>query len=140
MSARVLVVGQVAYTNDGNEDADSLDLTFIRPVKGVEQPVRRRFEVGEEWQPLDAAWLDAASICVIANNAGRGLQTIPTPEEAAAIDATVVEIGVQTRDSVWPVALLRPGARLPIEFYNVKLVRLRCRRGSAKCVATLYPE
>ena len=126
-----------------------------------EQPWQRHFTARPVWAPLECGWLDGGAGLLHLEN--RGPQTkrtvVPTPEEAAADAACVVELAVlpptpppdprrTMHDPPLPppaepvlVAVLTPGgvpARLPNPGDPTRY-RVRTRAGEARCVLTLFP-
>jgi hypothetical protein len=151
--ALLTVVGQAVHQT-GDAEPAAAEFRFERKLLTSEQPFVRRFQVGEQWQPLPQSWLAEASYMVLTNERPT-FAVNPTPEQQAEADARIVEIGFvpppeseprtmhsPPRGNVGPFAamLVRPGEQQPITPVSLAGVRLRCRAGAARCVVTLFPE
>lgn len=133
--ARVTVVEQV-YCCTADDQPLSQENRFQLRITSDEQPYFRRFRISENWQPLDAGWLQSASMVVIANEEGKQQTKIPTPDEAAELAARVVEVG---RDGI-AFARVRPGATARFEPAALTQLQLRCCSGTATVTLMAAPE
>ncbi len=148
--ARITVVETVYHRPDPHSQASAVQSNFIRKLLTDEQAWGpRSFKVKETWEPLDLGWLKDAGVgmLVLRNEEGTHPQRNPTPEEKAAIEASVVEVGVSLQsylswssEVVVPILLLPPGESLRITPTDPRLLMLRTQTGVARCVLTLFPR
>lgn len=114
-----------------------------RFLKTKDQPYGpRRLTVGPEWQPLDTGWVKEPGLILITNEEGlpKHVQVNPTPAEAAAAEARVVEVALRTEQPV-------PFARVPFRGECLMFTPipgreylLRCVAREAKVVVLCYPS
>ena len=97
MKQRLTVVGSI-YCQEPGEQPVSQELLFVRELASAEQPWQRRTRIGEDWQPLETGWIDDPGMVVLANDEGRGLQTMPDAGQTAAISRRTVLVGVGAND------------------------------------------
>lgn len=135
---RLSVVEAVYHTPFG-KDPVSTESRFSRWLETDEQPYVRRIKVGPEWRQLDAGWLAAASMLLVANEEGLDQTRQPTQAELAASVARVVLVGVWAGGEVVPCFRVPPGESMRAEPVSLGAIRLRCEAGEARCVITIYP-
>lgn len=99
----------------------------------------RRMISGEEWKPLDCGWINEASMLTITNEEGKHLQKNPTQEEQAVINARIIELGVITGVETVPFAKIPPRESLRLTPTNLSRWVIRCCKGKAKALITLFP-
>lgn len=126
-----------------------VEARFTRNLRSDEQMYERRSKVGPGWKPLPLPgpeWIDPADCGMLSlkNLEGDDLAVVPTPDERAAIDAKVVEVGLSSSQTdpdaaVTPFARVRPGEAVRVEPVNLHLYRLRCPAGSARYALALVP-
>ncbi len=110
----------------------SVDSTFERAFAKDGRPTATELTVGEEWRELTLA----GAGFVILRNFWRRRNTIPTPEEAAADQARVLQ-----------VSFFRPAVHAIVPVGEAWFLTpacpsiwLRCAAGTADAVIDVYPE
>lgn len=127
-----------AFHQQPNAPPAVADPAWGRFVESDEQPWVRQLTVGPEWQALDCGWVERAGLMVLQNTEGKFPQVIPTEEERAAVAARVVELAYKPCPA-FATWVVRPGAAHVGEPGDVKLLRVRCRSGTARCTLYLFP-
>lgn len=111
---------------------------FQVPLVTEEQPFSRRVVIDDKsWRDVASlgCWLKDASYVRIANEQGSMLKRYPTPDEAAVIAKSVIEVRVGTGS-----ILVRPGTSCRFEPADLDEVRIMCRNGSALLHVTVFPR
>lgn len=139
-AARLTVVEHVYYQpREGGPT--QVSSRFARPCEEDEQSFSRFFNVGEEWVPLELAWIERAGQIALANTEGK-FTLIPSSEERREVEGRVIEVGawdfLATR--IAPFLLIRPGESARFEPADAKHIRLRCRRGEARVKVDAFPQ
>lgn len=150
---RIAVV-ETVYHQAAGEQPTSVESRFQRWLEGNEQPCVRRCHdrenvATEDWKPLDAGWIRQAGMIVLTNDEGRFSQTIPTSQEHDEAIARVIEVGcypvgewdMSPETSIVLLAcwLVLPGESLRAQPVNLKSLRVRCRKGTAKFTLCVFP-
>lgn len=139
-AARLTVVDVVYHQGLGDQPT-SVESRFGRWLNTDEQPYHRKIKVTTDWMPLDLGWLGTQiSMLVLMNEEGRHFQVYPTPKERALIEERIVEIGIEVHDHVEECWLIPPGESIRAQPVAPDRLRVRCRRGEARCVLTLFPS
>ena len=135
---RLTIVEQI-YHRPMDEEPTLFERRYSRELETrdeVYQP--KKPKVGQEWQPVDTGWLGSrVGMLIVANEEGKSLKTIPSPEELAEIRARVVEVSYAGCPDTF---LVPPGESFHGYPSDPSRLRLRCRSGVAKCVVLLIPE
>lgn len=142
---RLTVVETCVYYAPGDDKPVTTDARFSRAVTTDEQPYVRRCALGEDWVPLDTGWLAGQVSAVVVENHRPARQAIPSPQERAAEDGAVVEVGVTTPTGngefyVFAALTVPVGEACRFNFVATQFVRLRCRAGKAKVTITAFPS
>lgn len=120
------------YHHRPGEQPTLVENTWERRLTTRGRPVVRDLLLGREWVRVDCAGISHLALA----NRRPPRATIPTPEERAAEEAPVVEVGVGSP----PTALLRVPVGEGVEFTPASpQVWLRARAGTADVVLTEYP-
>lgn len=136
-----LSVTEVVYHFVPGQTPASLPSRVNRRLLSDEQPWVRRLQVGDQWQRLEAGWVERCSFLRVANEEGAELSK---PQRAAAAEhlaARTVELGrgptadaVEVEDEIPAGESVR---RLPP---SLKCLWLRCRTGRAAVTVVAVPE
>jgi hypothetical protein len=135
-----LTVTETVYYQYGQDQPVQASAQFGRTLDTEEQAYQRKVTVGEDWKPLDVGWAGPVpAMLVVANDEHRYVPpTIPTPEEAAALEAKVVEVGVTPPNgAVVGFARVRP--RETCRFEPSARVVVRCPAGRCRVVVFAAP-
>lgn len=135
--ARLVVVESV-YFQQAAEDPITMGSSFSRQLDSTEQPYRRIFQVGEEWQRLDSGWLAGASLLMI-HNQKNPWSANPTEEQLREARAKVLEIGYVIDGGARPRWQVFPGESLRGCPVGLEHIWLRCLKGSTRVVLNLIP-
>lgn len=143
---RITVVEMVYFQSSGDQPI-AVDSRFARDCATDEQPFTRpSFSVGEEWVSVPSAWLDEAGMLVLVNLTGRGQHVVPTPRQRQVFADAVVELGVADgvdtatyKTAVVPFAYVPAGESCRLSPVSFRSLRLRCRKGEARCNVTVMP-
>ncbi len=135
--SRIVVVETVYHQQHGGqptavESRYAHNLTTDEQVYGP-----RKIVATEEWKPLDVGWVKSASLLILSNEEGKGLQVNPTEQQRKDMAARVVELSWDPRPFVW---LIHPGHSFRGCPSQLKGLIIRCRSGQAECFVTVYPE
>lgn len=143
---RITVVETVYHQSFGGEPTCS-ESKYTKILETMEQPFKRDTKCTEEWDKLDAGWLDECSLLVISNKEGSGLQSIPTEDEKLDIAMRVIEISgeydigsVDGPEKPVPHFEICPGESFrgcPVE---LKKLYIRCRYETARYSLTVFPK
>lgn len=146
----ITVAGTIYHRAGPQAQATAINLRWTRELESDEQPWGpRQFTVTEQWTPLDCGWLkpELCGMLVIENREGHFTQRIPTEEQRAEAMARVVEIGVTNAralehydDHIIAILEVRPKESQPLMPVDVSSLRIRCRKGEARCVLTVLPR
>lgn len=117
MAAKILVVEQVYYQDDGCQPS-SIEAGYARVIGGHEQPFTRVMRVGQEPVPLECGWLTTCSVLVIWNKGPSDIE---------------VSLGGF-------VALLGPTESLRIRPESLNRILLRSRGDMCRVDVYMYPE
>lgn len=124
------------YFSEAAEQPRAREARFTVRLKSEEQEyTRTKFDVGEDWVPLDTGWLNEASMLCIENLEGRWTQTIPEVAARAAAAERVIEVaccGV-------PFGSVHPQTSCRFTPAALKDLTIRCRKGTARISYTVYP-
>lgn len=132
--ARFGVVETVYWQRTG-ESPEGKAVRFGRSLTTAEEPYVRRILVGEEWQPLDPGWVEEAALMRLENEE-RGIGAV------VEVGLAVAEEPLTQHDpdqAVHPVLLVPPGEAFRGSPERLGALRLRCRKGQARCRLTLIP-
>ncbi len=107
-----------------------------------------KFVVGEEWKPLPTGWLEQCSMMEVVNLEAWDGWGQPSDEQIQVVAEKVVEVGMLIDLSrfgpcvpmVVPVTPIPPGESRAWEPVDLKALRLRCRKGQARCRIYLVPK
>lgn len=141
-----LTVIETVYHQPLAEGAASAESHFARWLETDEQPCIRRLKASEAWQALDGGWLSEAGMLCLENTEGRFPQVQPTEEERRDAAAKVLEVGVvhffsnEESGQVVPFALIPPGESARFQPHTLSALRVRCRAGTAKYTASVFPK
>lgn len=149
--ARLTVVGTVYFQPQGDE-AMSVGNPFSRQLSTDEQPYVRTLRIGEEWVDISkGSWLEGGSMICISNDEGKHLIQQQTPEEKKHSANKILEVAFEhsiledatmhTPDvPMEAFALVLPTEDIRFTPAAFKRLRIRCRKGAAKCTISLFPE
>lgn len=115
-----------------------------RILTSVEHPLVRRVVAGGEWEPLDVSWLKGGcSLLHLTNEEGRFLPEHLTPEQAAALERRIVELGIPSfADGVvqyLPFARIHPRESARFTPIPGQCCSLRCLEGEAAVEMVAFP-
>lgn len=144
-----LTVVETMYFQPHGEDAVSLGKPFSRQLKG-EEHWQRTIRVGPEWVEIKGCWLEKASVIRVANDEGKTVQVIPTPEQKAVSAAKIMEVGIVAVESATatmhdppnePIgfALVAPGEDCRFEPTAWERLRFRCLKGEVRITVSILP-
>lgn len=94
--ARLTCTGQLVYEAPQGEPF-AAETAWSRDLATDEQVYHRSAKATGEWAPLPAGWIKDLGRCsqlVLRNDAGRRLGRRPGPEERAALERQVLEVGL----------------------------------------------
>jgi hypothetical protein len=148
-----LVVVETVYHQPPQGSPQAAESRWLRTLASDEQPYVRRVKIGEAWQPLDHGWLAVCSLALVANEAVK-FAVVPTGEQRQEAAAQVLEVAFALPDAgkqkrtmhdpplppLTPVLEVPPGESLRCSPLDLETVRLRCRKGVATVLLTLYPK
>lgn len=140
---RVTVTGQAVYQSDSG-DPTAVGKPFSYACVTDDPPcVRPGFKVGGEWVPVTGLWVETVGLLVISNDGPPRRGVNPTPDEAKADSAAVVEVGVVPPGGNEPTVFssVHPGQSIRVEPADACLddYRLRCRSGTARVTLAAFP-
>lgn len=139
-NARIVVTGYV-YHQPATEQPFSVNLGFSRQLESDEQPWIRKIKIGEEWQPLDPGWVKEVALLVLVNDEGEHrFQRVPTEQEKQDMKDRIVELGYLSPAQAKPNWLIPPGENFRGMPVDLASLRVRCRRGEARCVLYLFSK
>lgn len=135
--ASVTVVESVYHRTSPDHKPLLVDCRSKRTLASDDQPYQRfNLDVGEDWQPLkfDPDWVGPllCGLLIIKNEPTR-FAVNPTPEQRTEAASRVLEVSV-SGSAPW---LVFPGETFRGVPSDLSLVRVRCRKGSAKYSLTL---
>lgn len=135
--SRIGVVESIIHQTLPDQPTDTVS-RYTRELATHEQPWKRKVTVTEEWQTLDIGWITSCSLLHIENTEGTVPTVVPTPVERIVLEAKVVQLAFLDCDDsqVWLIppresfrgCPLRPGK-----------LRVRCQKGAAECMLTVFP-
>ncbi len=99
-----------------------------------------KFVVGEEWKPLPTGWLEQCSMMEVVNLEVWDGWGQPSDEQIQAVAEKVVEVGLAITGQIVVLSTIPPGESRAWEPADLKALRLRCRKGQAKCRVYLVPK
>lgn len=90
-----LIVNSNLYHRDTSGQTRGNPSRFVRILKGRDDPYIRRIIVGEQWIPLNTAWipLDQIGYLRIRNEGGKPFNVVPTPEQVEEEESRIIDIG-----------------------------------------------
>lgn len=119
---------------------------------GGDEVCTRVVPVGPDWVPVNTYWVPRPSVVWVENRVGFDRRTLPTPAEAAAEDAAVVELGIGPDPGAGPpetllivgFARVRPGRccrfePVPLGPAAGTALWVRCPAGGAEIKVVLVP-
>jgi hypothetical protein len=133
---RLLVVESIFHQSPG-EDPYVTEHRFARSLQTKEQPFTRKTTAGENWKSLDCGWIERAGMLFIINEEGKFRQTNPTEEELREAAKKIIEVSFTTNTDVW---LILPGESMRAYPSNIRNLLVRCRSGTARITAHIFPE
>lgn len=137
---RLGVIGTV-YFQEPDAQPTAVDGRSFVELSSDALPFVRRVDLTEgEWTPIDTGWLDSVSMVRIENTEGRFTDVVPEPAAKLLAMGKVVEIGVATPAGVLPVLQVRPTLWAELFPVDVKALRLRSCRGTARVNLRVYPD
>lgn len=137
--ARVTVVESVYHFLPKRQPQGS-EVRYSRTLASAEQIYVRLMQIGPEWAKLDCGWVKAASMLVLSNEEGKGLDRVPTPAQRAETAARVVELATTTPEgALVSTDLVPPGESLRRIPSELGWIWVRCRTGTALVTLTLVP-
>lgn len=142
---RLVVVETLSHQRPGEQPSQAV-LRSCRDLYDDEQPfLRSPFKVGAVWRPLELGWF-----------AETGRVSLLSLENVSADTDACVELAVwleqppdprrtmhsppRPAPQAVPFALLPAGQSLRFQPADVRLLRVRCVHGEARCTLRLYPE
>ena len=152
-AGRVIVRGDLLFARTRADSPEELAHDYAAwELPGDPPPpyLRPAVNVGPEWSELPLRWDPAdppPAVLHVRHLAGSSRQVIPSPEELAAEDRLVVEIGVDGAGTtlgepgVAAFALVQPG-RAPARFTPLPGLRyhLRCPAGPCRVAVVTVPS
>jgi hypothetical protein len=96
---KVISVGNLHY-RDAQGVVKSIPSNFAKFVDSEEQPLTRSFKIGEEWVPLELAWVKDCGYLLLRNDGGKQFQVVPTEEQRNEELSRVVEVGYMLKSSL----------------------------------------
>lgn len=138
-----LVVVKTLYHQQPGEDPTAIETRYVRALEDSEQVYKRTFLVGDEWVRLPSDWLASASCVSVENKEGRFTQVKPSAQEVEEAASRIVDVGVLVEDkSHWwlPIIVVRPTQSQDWEPVDLKGLYLRCRKGKARVLVTIFPQ
>jgi hypothetical protein len=109
-------------------------------LEGDEEPHSKRYEVGEQWEPIKLGDHDASKVgfVTIDNLTGKHPVVNPTEEERLATAEAIIEVSysASSEESFW----VMPGWVLVFHPSNVDKLSIRCRKGKANIRTTVFPK
>ncbi len=153
---RIIVV-EMVYHQSIEDQPTALETRFARWLSTDEQPYGpRRAKATSEWQPLDLGWIEEASMILLSNLEGQGLQKQPTDAERLVMSQAVLEVGMvvaegssrsrtmfsgplQAERGVIPFCSVPPGETARFSPLNLGQMRVRSRGTSTRFSVTLLP-
>ena len=148
MPASITVVEQVYFRNENGSYGKCFDSSFKRSVNNDEQVYGpRTIEVSEQWQQLDLGWFteevhgysnlkSPIGVIILANEEGKFTQRMPTEEMKREAQAKVIEISFNSLSPDLHIPATESARISPLDPCNVKV---RCRKGTARCTITILP-
>jgi hypothetical protein len=111
-----------------------------RLLDSDEDGYKRRVVVKQEWQQLDLGWLKSKPLSAVYLANEREQQAVnPSPEEQAAIEAKVVEVGF-AESGIHAAFQIRPGESMRACPIDADRLYLRSRAGIARINILAIPE
>jgi hypothetical protein len=128
----------------------AVESRFSRSTETDEQPYQRKITVTEEWKSIDHGWIEQVGMLHLSNEEGV-FSVMPTEEEKQEVLEKIVEIGVAEIQSfanakisfspanILVCLIILPQESMRVVPYDIPRLRIRCRKGTAKCIITLFP-
>lgn len=88
-----LIVNSNLYHRDTTSKVKSNPSRFVRILKGNDDPYIRRMIVGEEWIPVDTAWIKQIGYLRIRNEGGKPFNSVPSQEQIQEEMSRILDIG-----------------------------------------------
>lgn len=107
------------------------------PVDSDEEAYDRTIKVSPDWQIVDTSWVTSPSLLWL-HNVPEPLNVNPTPEQAKAAEALVIEVTISGHRTPLADFLLRPGRDMHVEPTRPLLVR--CSAGTARMRIIAVPS
>lgn len=136
--SRFVVVESIYHQHHGRQPTGT-EHRYQRWLSSNDQPYVRELHLTEEWAPLDCGWLKSASLLHL-HNIPPSYKTYPTPGEAATNASKIIEVGLLVHPPITVCFVVPPGETFRASPANLTPLYLRCRRGTANCTLTLFPE
>ena len=135
------VVERVTHRPNGAQ-ATQNERSYTLKLATREQPYERRCEATPQWQPLEFGWLrhESVGMLYVINDEGKFHQRNPTEEERRAVEALVLEVGIDTAP-IRRISYVPVGAT--VRLFPVAgdgQLMLRCQSGVAKYTLVAYPK
>lgn len=90
--SKIICVGNLHHREQSGK-LTTEPINFARYLSSDENPVQRKFKVGEQWTPIETAWIKDIGYIIITNKGSEPFQVVPTPEQEKEFFSRVIEVG-----------------------------------------------
>lgn len=130
---RITVITNVHYEHDGEQPV-TIPLSYSKLLSTGEDTYSRRIIASEEFVAIDYGFVGdtGVSLLLVESLVGKDRQVNPTPAEAEAEAAKVVELSCGI--------LVPPGEHRIIHVADFSELKIRCQSGTARVRVTSIPR
>lgn len=96
---KILGLGAIHH-RDGQGNTKTINTNFARLLDSNDDPLQRKFSVGEEWVPLETGWVKSVGYLILRNDGGKPFQVMPTKEQAEEELSRIIEVGYLVKSSL----------------------------------------
>lgn len=138
-----LLVISTAHYRGSDGKVKSIDCRIGRNIESKDDPIIRTVEIGEDWTPLESAWIKDIGYLFLRNDGGIKFNVVPTEEQINEAQSRVVEIGYHVCGStIVPVSLwqIHVGECFQGKPIAGNDILLRCQHGKTNVTMMIHPN